>query len=77
MTSELRPDREEAFNHAVSQMLGIILNFIIVITAFKHHDRRPGDDDSEDNFNIRPQTQQARTDGDKDAPEDDGTNDPQ
>ncbi|GEH44067.1 hypothetical protein EC09E025_01161 [Escherichia coli O145:H28] len=76
MPSELRPDREEVFNHTVSQMLGVILNFIIVITAFKHHDRRPGNDNSEDNFNVRPQTQQARTDGDKDAPEDDGTNDP-
>jgi hypothetical protein len=63
MSSEFRPDREEAFNHAISQVLGIILNFVIVITAFEHHDRSPGNNNGKDNFDIRAKTQQAGTDG--------------
>lgn len=60
MPSELRPDREEALLMLTNRNAGVILNFIIVITTFKHHDRCPGNDNSEDNFNIQPQTQQAQ-----------------
>lgn len=68
-------DREEVFNYMVSQMLGVIFNFIIVIIVFKYYDCCSGNDNSEDNFNVWFQIQQVCIDGDKDVFEDDGIND--
>lgn len=56
-------------------MLRVVDFFVVVITRSEHHDGCPGNDDRKHHFDPRAQRQQACTDGDEDAAENDGTDD--
>lgn len=62
MSGQFLPNREEAFNRAISKVLRIILNFVIIPTAFKHHDRSPCNNNGKDQLDIRAKAKQTGTD---------------
>ena len=76
MSGQFRPNREETFNQTISKVLRIILNFVIIPTAFEHHDRSPGNNNGKDQLDIRAKAKQTGTDRNENPPEDDSANDP-
>ncbi|VGG38428.1 Uncharacterised protein [Klebsiella quasipneumoniae] len=76
MSRQFRPNREETFNQTISKVLRIILNFVIISTAFQHHDCCPGNNYGKKQLDIRPKAKQTGTDRNENSPEDDSANDP-
>lgn len=66
MPGQFRPDGEEAFDQTIGEVLGIILNFITVITTFQHHNGSPGDNHSKDQFYVRSKAEESGTNGNED-----------
>ena len=71
MAADLWPDGIEAFHQPVGQMVGIIFHFILLFATFKHHHRRPGNDERKNHLHVGPQAQQAGADCHEDPTEHD------
>ncbi len=69
------PHREQLLGEAISHVLRVIDFFVVVIARPEHHDGCPGNDDRKHHFDPWTQRQEAGTDGDEDAAEDDGADD--